>query len=127
MIMMTSDEDLWCKVIDGLLLYEEDFIFIRTFVKIGFWIDQRPDIAEILGVKECTDIVVLGKEIVRKIVTYTADNPTSENKQILGIIGCMPIVSKEYSPHCMISYTAGLIRDVKNEGITMIRKTKIMS
>ena len=122
LIMMTTDEDLWSKVIDGILLYEEDFIFIRTFVKIGSWMDQRPDIVEVLGVKECTDIAVLGKEIVRKIVTYAVDNPTSENRQLLGIIGCMPIVSKEYNPHCMISYTAGLIRDEKKEGINIYQK-----
>ena len=77
-------------------------------------------IVELLGVKECTDIAFLGREIVGTIVTYAADNPTSENRQLLGSVGCMPIVSKEYNPHCKISYTAGLIHCfMQKEGITL--------
>ena len=39
----------------------------------------------------------------------------SENRQVLGRIGCMPIVSKDYDPRCMISYTVRLIRCIKKE------------
>jgi len=132
LIMMTPDEDLLSKVI-GLLLYDDED-FIRTFVKIGFWKDQRPDIVELLGVKDCTDYADMGNAIIRKIVTYAADNPSSENRRLLGSIGCMPIVSKAYDfeqwlsmattsticyPGC-ISYTAGLIRCfMQKEGLML--------
>ena len=106
MIINSTDDDLRRKVITAFLSYED---FIPTFVKIGFWKDQRPDIVEVLGVEKCIQIAAFGRSIVGKIVIYAANNLCPENRRLLSVIGCMPIVSKQYNPKCMISYTAGLM------------------
>jgi len=62
-----------------------------------------------------TKIVALARAIVGKLVKIAADNPSAEDIQLLGSIGSMPIVSKDYDPNCMISYTAGLICCMKKE------------
>ena len=108
MIINNTDEDnLREKVIKAFLEYDEDFI--TTFVKIVFWKDRRPDIVELLSMEKCIQIAAFGRAVVGKLVTNAAEDLSEESRRLLSMIGCMPIVSKDYNPDCMMSFTAGLM------------------
>jgi len=91
------------KVVNSLLKYEG---LLESVIEWNFWDKHRPDL---VIMENCTEIAALGRAIVRKLVINAGDNPSAEDRQLLGSIGSMPIVSKDYEPNCMISYTAGLI------------------
>jgi len=114
------------EVVNSLLKYEG---LLASIIQWNFWDNEhRPDMTRLLNMEKCTEIVALGRAIVKKLVINAANNPSSENRQLLDSIGCMPIVSKDYDydqsmattstiyyPDC-ISYTSGLIRCMKEEG-----------
>ena len=103
--MIISSTD-W-KVENTLFKHER---LLASIVQWSFWAEEhRPDIVEVLGVEKCAEIVTLWREIVGKLVKIAADNPSAQNGQLLSRIGCIPVISKDYDPNCMISYTSELI------------------
>ena len=105
------------NIINTLLQYEG---LLTTIVQWGFWGEEhRPDITKELGAKNCTSIVVLGRDITAKLVLHEAvlieekSIAEKEAKGRLEAIGTTLIVSKEYDPNCLVSYVAGMIRMAK--------------
>ena len=102
-MISNSKDSTNIKVVNSLLKYEG---LLESIIQWNFWDKHRPDL---VIMENCTEIAALGREITGNLFTGTVDNPSAEDKQLLGLIGSMPIVSKDYDPNCMISYTAGLI------------------
>jgi len=109
------------KVIDALLKHD---CLIRCFIQWGFWdSSNRPDIANELNAKVCESIVEIGVMSARLLVAVAArENDTSvgmrpeDGKKLLFKVGTTPIVNKEYNPACLVSYAAGVARQMKEQG-----------
>ena len=108
-------------IVDTLLQHEG---LLRSIVQWGFWGEEyRPDIAKELKVDDIAMIIEWGRSSITQLVTLVFGEVhedgegtlvlTDEAKLRMYIIGATPIVSKEYDPSCMVSYTAGLIRIMK--------------
>ena len=91
------------KVVDILLQHEG---FLTSIVQCGFWKDHRPDIVNELGNEDCTYVASMGRCITKDLLRNSDDGSVA-------VIGSTPIVSKDYDPSCMVSYTAGLICQTK--------------
>ena len=112
------------QLISDMIIFSTDWEVVNTLLKhegllasIIQWIfwdqDVRPDLVNELSVKKCTDITSIAKEVIGDLLKNAANNPSTEDRHLLGRIGCMPIVSKEYGPNCRISYMAELISFIK--------------
>jgi len=101
------------KAVNTLVKHEG---LLSAIIQWGFWDEHRPDLVNKLSVEKCVDIAVLGTAITGELVG-SAVSSSAEDRQLLGSIGSIPIVSKDYYPNCIISFVVGLIRDVKKEGI----------
>ena len=106
-------------IVDTLLEHEG---LLRSIVQWGFWGEEnRPDITKELGVEDRTVIVEWGRNAITQLMALVEvykDGErtavlTDDAKKRIDTIGTTPIVSKEYDPSCMISYTSGLIRIMK--------------
>jgi len=95
---------------------------LTSVVQWGFWEDAyRPDIVKELGVAKCSLILEWGRDITAALDLHEANlieksSGEEDANGILEAIGTTPIVSKEYDPNCIVSYTAGLIRMMKATG-----------
>ena len=114
-------------IVDTLLLHDG---LLRSIVQWGFWGEEhRPDITKELKIDDSAMIVEWGRKAIEQLVTLVRGKIymdgdgsavlTDEAKKLLDTIGTTPIMSKEYDPNCMVSYTAGLIRIMKNNGGTV--------
>jgi len=97
-------------VIQSLLQEHEGVL--ESIIQWAFWLEYRPDIVKELkseGLK-CTGIVTAGRLLTEVLV-----NGSQGESRILLLktIGTTPIVNKEYDPSCMVSYTAGLVHQLK--------------
>ena len=117
-----SEQDDENKMIVDTLLEHEGLL--RSIVQWGFWGEEyRPDIAKEVKVDDIAMIIEWGRSSITQLVTLVFGEVhedgegtlvlTDEAKLRMYIIGATPIVSKEYDPSCMVSYTAGLIRIMK--------------
>ena len=106
-------------VIEALLQYDG---LLTSIVQWAYWdVEHRPDIAnELVNVRGyCELIVEVGRDIPLKLVgdaIQWEENltiSTMEGRNRVQAIGSTPIISKSYNPNCMVSYTAGLIRQLK--------------
>jgi hypothetical protein len=109
------------EVANALLQHEG---LLPSIVQWGFWKDHRPDIVRVLGVEECSVISDLGMQLVRLLVdeSYQRRNNitlelAADCTRLMRSIGMTSIISREYDPNCMISYTAGYIHRMKTEGL----------
>jgi len=109
------------EVANALLQHEG---LLPSIVQWGFWKDHRPDIVKALGVEECTFISDFGMQLVRLLVDETCQRRNNKTLELaadcrilMQSISTTPIISKEYDPHCMISYTAGYMQRMKTEGL----------
>jgi len=117
--MISKSTDM--KVVNTLLAHEG---LLASIIQWNFWDEQRPDLVRELSMERCAEISVLGTTITGKLVARAATTniPSSiseDEKLLCSSIGSMPIVSKDYDPNCMISYTAGLMHFINppiNEG-----------
>jgi len=123
--VMILSSTYW-ETIDTLVEYEG---LLSSIVQWQYWKEHRPDITSFSvmvlkrdglefmdGLSElitCGDM--LAEAAIRKLVTIAAINPSAEDRQLLGRIGSIPIVSKDYDSDCMISFTARLIHFMKDE------------
>ena len=100
------------KIVDTMLQYNG---LLRSITKWGFWFEFRPDIVKELrtGGMICTGIILLSRRVIELLLN---DDDMEEERriQLLETIGTSPIVNKEYDPSCMTSYTAELVRRLKN-------------
>jgi len=109
------------EVANTLLQHEG---LLSSIVQWGFWKDHRPDILKVLGTEECTVISDLGTQIVCMLVNETFQRRNimtlelaADCRILMQSISTTPIISKDYDPHCMISYTAGYIQRMKTKGM----------
>jgi len=102
------------------VLLEQHEGLLTSIIQWGYWSDEyRPDIIQVLDVNNCAYIVDLGRNITKQLLRdafqMKAGNGelTEEGTSLLKVIGTTPIVNKEYNPACIVSYTAGVIRQAK--------------
>ena len=112
-------------IVDTLLQHEG---LLRSIVQWGFWGEEhRPDITKELKIDVSAMIVEWGSNAITQLMALVRGELvykdgdgsvvlTDKAKKRLDTIGTTPIVSKEYDPSCMISYTAGMIRILKTGG-----------
>ena len=86
---------------------------LASIIQWIFWDEHRPDLVDELSMEKCTGIADLGTAITVELLANAAYNPSAEDGQLLGRIGCVPIVSKDYNPHCRLSYMVELINFIK--------------
>ena len=102
-IVSPATPHLDSQVLDALLQHEG---FLTSIVQCGFWKDHRPDIVNELGNKDCAYVASMGTCITKDLLRNSDDVSVA-------VIGSTPIVSKDYDPSCVVSYTAGLICQTK--------------
>ena len=99
----------------------DDEGLITRMVQWVFWEkEHRPDITRLLKMGDCEHIINLGGSFAELIVALSAQDDKVEKgmgkRKWSGIVGTTPIVCKEYDPNCMVSFVAGIIRQVNQQG-----------
>ena len=107
-----SDTEDSMKVIDALLKHE---CLLQCIIQWGFW-ESRPDIVNELPTKDCEAIVDIGIAAAKVVIAIIGQ---SRDWQQIGSIGSMSIINEDYDPTCMVSYTEGLLSQMKRQGSIM--------
>ena len=102
------------------VLLEQHEGILRSIIQWGYWNDEyRPDIIQVLDGNNCAYIVDKSRnstnQLLRCAFQMKAGNGdlAEEGTSLLTAIATTPIVNKGYDPACMVSYTAGVIRQAK--------------
>jgi len=119
----------FAQLVVTLIQFEDDEIvhsllnhdgLLRSIIQWGFWDEYRPDISNEIEAGDLAHIAKAGRisvyfslETAVKINDDTDDPFSSTNKSLMQTVGITPIVNKEYDPSCLVSYTAGYIRQMK--------------
>ena len=119
---MISNSTDW-EVVKTLLKHEG---LLASIIQWIFWDTHRPDLVDELSMEKCEEIATLGTKITGELLANAANNPSTEDGQLLGRIGCMPIVSKEYKPHGRLSYIAELLSFIKRNKMKGKEHLKIL-
>jgi len=108
------------QVIEALLQHDG---LLESVIQWGYWdAEHRPDIVNEMVDNYRELINEVGMDIPLKLVgdafqweeNHTIS--TMEGRNRVQAIGSTPIISKSYNPDCMVSFTAGLIRQLKTLG-----------
>ena len=123
----TSDE----RTVFADTLFKENEGLLRSIAQWAFW-KNRPDIEKVLEAEDLGYITGIGRQITESTIKTAANIQESGNGKIvlrkggmklLEIIATTPAFSKEYDPHCTVSYVSGFIQrlisdaDCVNKGV----------
>jgi len=105
------------EIVEALLQHDG---LLTAIIQWGYWdIEHRPDIVGELVINECErPIVAMGRDLSMCLVGDAiqwnkGNNLSNEGMNRAQAIGMTPIVAKAYDPNCMISYTAGFVKQGK--------------